>query len=65
MKILVLKEVTDWGFPNHTYHVIVGKSKLFGYERASDGKFIQFKKPLSFSRSRRKFKKVKEYYVEA
>lgn len=64
MEIIVLREITDWDIPNHTYHVIKGKGKLFGYEPANGSGFRQFKMPLTFSRSRRKFKQVDKYSYE-
>ena len=54
--IEVLQEITDWGdekVSNHTY--IVKIKLLVGYIPKQLKKIIEFKKPLSFSKSRRKF----------
>ena len=52
-----LVEITGEEFPPHTYF-LNPEGKLFAYIRVNDGKLIEFKKPLSFYKSRRKFKKV-------
>tara|TARA_Y100000114_G_C11675214_1_gene285823 strand:- start:35 stop:229 length:195 start_codon:yes stop_codon:yes gene_type:complete len=55
--IEVLQEITDWGdekVSNHTY-IVKNKSSLVGYIPKGSKKIIEFKKPLSFSKSRRKF----------
>lgn len=61
MDIVVLQEITDWNYPNHVYHVIQKQSKLLGYVPAGSDEFVQFEVPLSFSRSRRKFKQLHKY----
>lgn len=49
-------ETTEWDCPNHTYELIGGK--CVGYIRAGSDEYMKFKKPLSFSGSRRKFIRV-------
>lgn len=55
----ILREITDWNFPNHTYH-INDKGKMVAYVKAGTEEIITFSKPLSFSRSRRKFETLAE-----
>ena len=55
--IEVLQEITNWGdekVSNHTY-IVKNKTSLIGYIPKGSKKIIEFKKPLSFSKSRRKF----------
>ena len=56
----ILQEITDWGedkVSNNTY-IVENKNKLLAYIPQGSRKKITFAKPLSFSRSRRKFKKL-------
>ena len=64
--ILVLAEITEWdgNIPNHTYHVIKGRQKIIGYEKASTGEFIKFSQPVTFSRTHRKFRQIRKYDVD-
>ena len=58
--IEILQEITDWGeerISNHTYYVS-NKTSLAAYIPEGSKKKIEFTKPLSFSKSRRKFKKL-------
>jgi hypothetical protein len=58
--IETLQEITDWGedkVSNNTY-IVENKNKLLAYIPQGSRKKITFAKPLSFSRSRRKFKKL-------
>ena len=58
--IEILQEITDWGedkVSNNTY-IVENKNKLLAYIPQGSKKKITFDKPLSFSRSRRKFKKL-------
>ena len=60
MGIEILQEITDWGedkVSNNTY-IVENKNKLLAYIPQGSKKKITFAKPLSFSRSRRKFKKL-------
>lgn len=57
--VQVLQEITDWDIPNHTYY-IDSSGKMVGYI-SSNGTSKVFKKPLSFSRSGRKFHIRKDY----
>ena len=55
-----LQEITDWGedkVSNHIYYV-KDKTSLIAYIQEGTKKKITFPKPLSFSKSRRKFKKL-------
>ena len=51
-----LRELTP-GFPQHTYFLNEA-GKLIAYRKANGGVLTTFSKPLSFSRSRRKFEKI-------
>ena len=56
--IETLQEITDWGedkVSNNTY-IVENKSKLLAYIPQGSKNKITFTKPLSFSKSRRKFK---------
>ena len=58
--IETLQEITDWGedkVSNNTY-IVENKNKLLAYIPQGSRKKITFAKLLSFSRSRRKFKKL-------
>ena len=55
-----LQEITDWGedkVSNHIYYV-KDKTSLIAYIQEGTKKKITFPKPLSFSKSRRRFKKL-------
>jgi hypothetical protein len=54
----VLRETTDWAVPNHTYFVNDSKDKLFAYIKSNGVKVEEFKKPIKFSTSYRKFKEI-------
>ena len=55
----ILKEITpDWNVPNHTYFLTDAKDKMFAYIKASNNEFYEFKQPLPFNTSRRKFKEI-------
>tara|TARA_B100000214_G_scaffold48992_1_gene30659 strand:+ start:462 stop:788 length:327 start_codon:yes stop_codon:yes gene_type:complete len=56
--IEILQEITDWGedkVSNHIYYVR-NKTSLIAYIPEGSKKKIEFTKPLSFSKSRRRFK---------
>jgi hypothetical protein len=58
-----LKEITDWSEckynqPNHTYF-LNDQGKLVGYKLAGEDVFTTFAKPLSFTKTGRKFIKLK------
>lgn len=57
--VQVIKEITDWDIPNHTYY-INSAEKMVGYTSVSGDSKV-FKKPLSFSRTGRKFEIRKDY----
>ena len=57
-----LQEITDWSesttyVPNHIYCVLPG-GKLAGYVKEGTEEYIQFSKPMAWTKSRRKFKKL-------
>jgi hypothetical protein len=58
----VLQEITVWEtdytIPNHTYFVTDSKDKMYAYIIAGTKKITEFKNPLPFSTTRRKFKEV-------
>jgi hypothetical protein len=57
--MIILKEVTGWGWQGHTYFVDDSQSKLLGYQ--IDGKSpVTFTTPMDFSKKGRKFEVVKE-----
>ena len=63
----VLQEITDWGedkVSNNIYFV-KNKSKLHAYIKEGTDKIIKFSRPLSFNKSRRKFKELKLENYEA
>ena len=54
-----LQEVTDQDMPNHTY-ILNPAGHCVAYVKQGTSEVIEFKNPLKqFSKSRRKFKKVK------
>jgi len=59
-KYNALKEVTDWDMdfqPNHTYFLNEA-GKMVAYIKKGTSKILYNKKPMSFSKSYRKFEKV-------
>jgi hypothetical protein len=58
----LLQEITKWdcgvAIPNHTY-MINDAGKCVGYIKAGTTDEIMFSKPMSFSKSYRKFNEVK------
>ena len=63
----VLQEITDWGedrLSNNIYFV-KNNNKLHAYIKEGTDKIIKFSRPLSFSKSRRKFKELKLENYEA
>ena len=58
----VLREVTDWEYPSHTYVTIRRNQRCIGYYKNNGEEYTEFVKMLPFSTSRRKFEtdKVKE-----
>jgi len=55
----IIREVTDWDYPGHIY-LLNEADKLKGYIKKDQDDITWFKKPLSFSKRLRKFKKLKE-----
>jgi len=58
----VLKEITDWDTPNHTYFVNDSKDKMYGYIKSSGVDVERFRMPIKFSVSRRKFQEVENVW---
>lgn len=58
----VLKEITDWTTPNHTYFVNDSKDKMYGYIKSSGKQVERFRVPIKFSVSHRKFKEVENVW---
>lgn len=60
----VLREITEWetNTPNHTY-VLGVNGKCIAYQIDHTGPVIELKRPLSFTKTRRKFvtKKFDDY----
>ena len=58
----IIEEITEWdteyAVPNHVYFVNDSKDKMFAYVAAGSLKVQEFKKPIKFSVSRRKFQEV-------
>lgn len=53
----IIKEVTEWNFPNHTYYVERGK--LYAYIKEGTEEVIKLDHPLPFTKTHRKFKVLK------
>ena len=58
--IQIVQEITQWDTPNHIYYIDRAE-KLVGYRSDRSKKSKIFKKPLAFSRARRKFYVLKDY----
>lgn len=54
----VLREITDWQFPNHTYY-LNDSGKLVAYDNILTKAHVEFDKPLFFDKRRRKFEEIK------
>ena len=54
----ILKEITDWDTPNHTYFTNDSKDKIYAYIRVSGTEVERFKVPMKFKTTGRKFKEV-------
>lgn len=55
--IEILRETTEWEFPNGTY--ILNKGQLVGFQKKGESEFVKFRKPLNFNKKRRTFVKLK------
>jgi len=60
--ITVYKEVTEWVDNTHNgiYH-LDSNNNLVAYQRTEDDDVVTFSKPLQFSKTRRKFIKIRKY----
>ena len=56
--LIALKEITDWDTPNHCYLVGNKRTRLYAYRPTGTKVWLECKKPMTFSTSRRKFVKV-------
>jgi hypothetical protein len=54
----ILKEITDWDVPNHTYFSNDSKDKIYAYVKSSGGEVQRFKVPMKFKTTGRKFREV-------
>jgi len=56
----ILKEITVWpdATPNHTYKVNDG-GKLIAYRKTGTKEWITFSRPLNFTKTHRRFIKLK------
>ena len=58
----VIEEITEWdteySVPNHVYFVNDSQDKMFAYAASGSIRVQEFKQPIKFSTSRRKFKEV-------
>lgn len=57
--MIVLREITQWEWKNHTYFVNDKMDKLLGYQPDGE-KAVMFDNPMDFSTSKRKFTKIRE-----
>jgi hypothetical protein len=53
----ILVETTGGDFPAHTYY-LNSEGKLIAFKKCNDDTIKVFSKPLMFSKTKRKFKKV-------
>jgi hypothetical protein len=58
----VLLETTDWAWPNHVYYVNDSRDKMYAYVRRDTQEVFEFKKPIQFRTSRRKFQEIDNYF---
>ena len=69
MQYNVLKEVTEWEYPNHTYVTTNRNQRVIGYYKHHDGDYMAMKIPTRFETRRRKFvadrAKEKEWNVDS
>jgi hypothetical protein len=58
----IIEEITEWdteyAVPNHVYFVNDSRDKMFAYVAVGSLKVQEFKKPIKFSVSRRRFQEV-------
>jgi hypothetical protein len=58
----ILREITEWDTPNHTYFVNDSKDKMYAYIKSTGVNIERFRVPIKFSVSRRKFKEVENVW---
>lgn len=61
----ILREVTDWSeagydVPNHDYILNNTQERMIAYRKNGCDEWEKFIKPIPFSKTRRKFKRLKE-----
>jgi hypothetical protein len=54
----VVQETTDWKYQNHVYFVDDTRAKMFAYLQAGTVNVKEFKVPITFRTTGRKFKEV-------
>ncbi len=54
----VVQETTDWTHPNHVYFLNDDRNKMVAYLRSGTVHVQEFKKPISFYTTGRKFQEV-------
>ena len=51
----ILKETTDWAFPNHIYYLDDKKEKMIAFINSTTNEHKVFKKPIRFDMRHRTF----------
>jgi hypothetical protein len=51
----ILKETTDWEFPNHIYYLDDKKEKMIAFINSTTNEHKVFKKPIRFDMRHRTF----------
>jgi len=55
IKYNVLREITDWNMPSHTYVTIRRNQRVIGYYKNNADPYLPLVKPTRFETARRKF----------
>jgi len=55
----ILKETTNWKFPNHTYYLNDEQDKVLGIKQEGTNEVQMFKQPLRFQKRNRTFIELK------
>jgi hypothetical protein len=61
----ILRETTDWAFPNHIYYLDDKKENLIAFININTHEPKVFKKPIRFDMRHRTFVEVKDLAVKA
>jgi hypothetical protein len=51
----ILKETTDWAFPNHIYYLTDNKERMIAFINSTTNEHKVFKKPIRFDMRHRTF----------